>query len=352
MINTHIIKAKKAILHIIERASPLLYVYSFRLLHGYRGWFLFKLVSGRFEICIAPESLISAEYRNNEYNRYDTIVRLLAVENYYSKNDYGMSLYTKMQVQRGAPEGYKERFKHLIKRVEKHGFDWKKAIDVKRDGYLLDGSHRLALALYHDTPAISARVHYLRRGQVPYGLDWFRKNGFTDDQCKQIETRREKLFWEKGLFFSIILWPPVAQYFDRIEAEIPYRIVKTDSFTFSENEFEKRVRAVYEIDDIATWKVDKKINFMSQYDKTMRVIWIDINNPCYRKKYSNNADISKSGEALKAAIRRRYKGKVPNYIYDVVCHTGDNWQHNKDIMTIFNDETPAPPVHNRQSRGT
>lgn len=35
--------------------------------------------------------------KNNEFNRYDVIVRLLAIENFYGYNNFGMDLYLQMQ---------------------------------------------------------------------------------------------------------------------------------------------------------------------------------------------------------------------------------------------------------------
>ncbi len=300
-----------------------------------KGWFLHPLVSGRYEVATSPRSLISAEYVGSSYSRYDTIVRFLAVENYFDKNEYGFDLYEKMQAARGVPEGYVERFRHLIERVSQHGFDWKSALDVTRDGYLLDGSHRLALALYFDVPAVSVRPHYRESGPVSHCLDWFKKNGFSADECALIEERRKKLFWEKGLYFSIILWPPVAGLFDQIQEDIPYEVVKSTDYKYNDLEFEQTVRAIYEIDDIAEWKVDKKLAHMAPYEKRMRVIWVELPDPKYRKKELNNADLSRVGEQLKLSLRKKYKGEVSNYIYDIVCHTGDNWAHNLEMMKVF-----------------
>ncbi len=199
----------------------------------------------------------------------------------------------------------------------------------------MDGSHRLALALYFDVPAVSVHPHYKQNGPVSYPLDWFRYNGFSEEECVLIEQRRQKLFWEKGLYFPIILWPPVSEYFDQIQNDIPYEVMKSSDYKYSEQEFEKKVRAIYEIDDISEWKVDKKLAHMTPYEKRIRVIWVELPNPQYRKKELNNADISCVGERLKSLIRGKYKGKVDNYIYDIVCHTGDNWAHNLEIMRIF-----------------
>ena len=62
----------------------------------------------------------------HSFNRYDTIVRLLAIENYYGLNNCGWNLYCKMQDSRKF-KGYsiesKENFIKLIKSWEENGYD-------------------------------------------------------------------------------------------------------------------------------------------------------------------------------------------------------------------------------------
>ena len=59
------------------------------------------------------------------FNRYDMIVRLLAIENYYGKNDFGWDLYRKQQNTRkgGDWQNAESRFRALIKSYEENGYD-------------------------------------------------------------------------------------------------------------------------------------------------------------------------------------------------------------------------------------
>jgi hypothetical protein len=302
----------------------------------YRSSFLSAFVAGRYELATSPENLISAEYVDGGFTRYDAIIRLLAVEAYYGDNDFGFDLYNKMQAARGASEGYEARFRSLIQCVEESSFDWKSALEITRDGYLWDGSHRLALALYHSVPVVTARVDWEQMGAVRYGLNWFIETGvFSEANCALLVARQEQLFWERGLYFSVVLWPSVAGFFDEIESEIGHRVVKSENYSYSDSSFEHMVRSAYEMDDIAEWKVCKKLTHMAPYEKKVRVLWLEFPDPEYRKKELNNADISQVGERLKSRIRKKYASKVSNYIYDIICHTGDNWVHNRKMMDIF-----------------
>jgi hypothetical protein len=44
--------------------------------------------------------LFFQQQRGNKFNRYDIVVRYLAIENYYKINDFGFNLYNKMQINR------------------------------------------------------------------------------------------------------------------------------------------------------------------------------------------------------------------------------------------------------------
>lgn len=110
--------------------------------------------------------------------RLDIIVRLLAIEEYYNENDYGFAYYNKMQnlrVRKGYSLHAKKRFEKLIKSVESQGYDVSSEIIVDRNLHLLDGSHRIALAIYHKIPYVKIRI--LNKVQnVQYGMEWFSKN--------------------------------------------------------------------------------------------------------------------------------------------------------------------------------
>ena len=55
------------------------------------------------------------------------------------------------------------------------------------------------------------------------------------------------------------------------------KFIQIDSniFEYSEKEFEDIVHAIYNIDDIEQWKVNKKLNFMKTYKK-YRTSWVPL----------------------------------------------------------------------------
>jgi|GEM_PF-1920956 len=302
-------------------------------------FFIKKMLDKGFYICIPPEVLLVQEYKATNFCRYDTIVRLLTIENYLEKGDDAFVLYNKMQYARGALEGYENRFKNLINSVYSSYYRINSVIKVGRDGHLLDGSHRLAIALYFQIPLITCELISTHKGVMDYGMDWFLENGFSKEECELIQNKKESVFWDKGLYFPVILWPAVSEFFGEIVLDISkkYRIVSSNEYLFTDDAFEIFIRDIYEVDDIEEWKINKKIDVLKPFRKIIMLLWVEFPNPGYRKKGFNNAYISTVGEQFKSNIREKYKKRVKNYFNDIICHTSDNHEQNKIIYKIFAD---------------
>ena len=95
------------------------------------------------------------------------------------------------------------------------------------------------------------------------------------------------------------------------------------------------VRAIYAIDDIAKWKIDKKLEYMKEYDPECVEVNIQFDDPEYRIKKSTGLLISMRGERLKKAIREKYKSRINNYFFDIIIHIGDNVYQSEYMRTIF-----------------
>lgn len=133
--------------------------------------------------------------------RMDIIVRYLAIEAYYGKNDYGWELYEKMQDRRVA-EGYSkeavQKFRALIESIEKRRYDVSSYITVDREFNLIDGSHRLALSLYYGIKEIPALVIDIKE-VTGYSIDWFVENGFDEDEIAKICKKKNEVAEAYGL---------------------------------------------------------------------------------------------------------------------------------------------------------
>lgn len=291
---------------------------------------------------IGTNELLLCQYKEGLFNRYDVIVRLLAVEQYYGKNSYGFDLYDKMQKLRINDVSYgkisSQRFIELIKSYEKNGYDGKTELIIDNKLQLLDGSHRLALSIYFGVPKLKARI--VAREEVYYGKEWFLEN-FSRGECQKIEEKflEVKTSWIKPI--KGILWPSAAEFFDDIIETIrqQYAVSNIKDIVLTSDEFEENVYAVYRLDDIAEWKINTKLSYMKHFSEyRLRTFDIDFGNPQFRVRAAGGGILSDKGARLKEEIRERYKGRVKEYFPDIIFHTADNFLQTQYIQKLFSSK--------------
>ena len=301
-------------------------------------FFLYRLIVGsKCVVCDVRELVMQNDFYSG-FNRCDIVVRLLAIENYYKKNNFGFDLYRKMQNRRigkDREEFYDIRFDNLIKSYDKNGYDNKSCIELDRGLSLIDGSHRLALGIYHEKYSISALVRPYRF-PVKYNIEWFYENNFTNEEIGLIQSRCVQMFDTINLPFVCILWSPVREYFDEITALLNdlEEVVDYKDYVFDQMQFKRIVNGVYNVDDVEQWKIDKKLSFMmdlSQQQYSIRLVKLKVKNPRYRLKARANKLLSSRVEDIKRIVRHRYSSAVENYFYDIIIHIGDNLFQNNYI---------------------
>ena len=211
---------------------------------------------------VGTNELLLSQYREKHFNRYDVIVRLLAIEQYYGKNNNGFDLYVKMQNNRICDDSYGrislQRFIKLIQSYEKNGYDDNSELIVDDKLQLLDGSHRLALAVYFGITQL--RVRIVSGEDIDYGKGWFQKF-FSPEECEMIEEKFSGV--KKSWMHPIkgILWPNVAEYFDAIidVIERQYVVTNIKDMKLTSKQFDEMVYEIYRLDDIAEWKINTKL---------------------------------------------------------------------------------------------
>ena len=227
------------------------------------------------------------------------------------------------------------QFKKLIEDF-KDGYDSNSEIELDSQLMLIDGSHRIALALYFGVKELSCKVRAYK-ANICYGITWFMEHGFSLSEMKLILSKSCELFDDQLKNISCILWPPVHKYFDEITEKLNllYDVRNVKDFNFKDEPFARVVRAIYSVDDIEKWKIDKKIEGMMPYPKVIRMMEIAPVEPNFRLKAVNSHTLSVEGERIKSIIRNAYKGKVDNYFYDIIVHTGDNYSQSQSIANFL-----------------
>lgn len=293
-------------------------------------------------IKLSVSEIFFQQNTNEGYNRYDTIVRLLAVENYYGLNDYGFDFYKRMQAARVKQEYVDEsitKFYDLITSFEGHGYDSKSEILLDKDLHLLDGSHRLALAIYYNIKEIRVRIRK-KSEPVFYGIEWFKINGFNELECNILVSKFEEIKARLNVPFICTIWSPASKYFDSITENLKLfgEVKEFKDYEMSESEYRFKTHMIYAIDDIAKWKIEKKLEYMTLQQSDcykIRKVTLLLNSPNFRLKKSTNKTLSIKCEQIKQLLREGYMHKINNYFYDIIIHIGDNFYQNTYINRFF-----------------
>lgn len=137
-----------------------------------------------------------------------------------------------------------------------------------------------------------------------------------------------------------ILWNSVQEYKDMAMNDIQKygSLIGTFDMALEEN-YEAFVRDIYAQDEIASWKVDKKVEtmFNSSDVRTVTVVFIevDLTNQFYhggkkRMVYTNL-------ENLKSGIRDKYGKMIKDYFFDNVFHMTDDERELKADLTVISN---------------
>lgn len=131
------------------------------------------------------------------YDNYAFAVRYLAIENYYNKNDKGYDIYLKAMNLQCEVETAKKRlesFVNLIKDWDEHGYQPKQDILIDESSRLIDGTHRLSLAVYHRMELIDCTIfpvsdYYSKMVKENHFLtmDTLKRNQFSSYEVGELE---------------------------------------------------------------------------------------------------------------------------------------------------------------------
>lgn len=193
------------------------------------------------QIIVKPIFLFVNSMKDN-YNCADILVRLLAIDCYYGKNSDGFKIYNEMQYKRviknpNVPNerAYNEKhFIELIKSFEKSKFNFQYPLQVNRDIEILDGAHRLALALYHHIDYVPIYFSDCRLNRkIDYSLEWFKKEGM-EKYIPQIVEKYNNLIKEYQEDYILII----------DIGDLKYNQIKSNLL----NNFEVRIKYEYVFD--------------------------------------------------------------------------------------------------------
>lgn len=315
--------------------------------HRQNGKKIKFLTEGEFSV----KDIILAQYFGGDYEDYrhcDCAVRLLAIEEYYGMNDFGFNLYQRMQ----APSGFdwRDRFKNLIRSYESSGYECGHPVELDRDLNILDGSHRLTLAYRAGQEFVDAKL-LDTASRRKFGIEYFWENDFSDEECKLIEKKTERILEDCNYSFIGVIWPPAVhlsqEIIDTINIINPENIqaVALEHLDMEMKEFEHVFKALYHTDILDEAGMEEKISLIKKClpAGTERVsicpFKLKLKNPRIGINPKNLTAQSQAVKQLKTTIRKRFEGRIPNYQYDVIVHIADNYLQSQFCSKILKMNT-------------
>ncbi len=132
---------------------------------------------------------------------YDIYFRIAVIREYLNGNEKIWNLYQEMQEKRCGeikeiPEemvNHIDAFKELIDDFKDNGYDPIYPILVNKDGYIIDGAHRMACSLFFNVEevVIMTNNQYYVFYPAEYTKEWFIKNGL--EECIKFAEREKEL---------------------------------------------------------------------------------------------------------------------------------------------------------------
>lgn len=126
-------------------------------------------------------------------NQYGVAIRWAAIEDYYGICHNGFCLYKKAMAvhsNRDTAEARAKRFKELIYNWDVFGYQDEMQIIINRMFDVLDGEHRVALALYHRQNKLKCRIYdgkNIHCEKTRMTKKMLYEGGFTQEEMEQLD---------------------------------------------------------------------------------------------------------------------------------------------------------------------
>ena len=285
------------------------------------------------------------------------IVDYLAVDELLGGNSRGVNLFNNLRI--GLKSKFPDEERGTIKalrdlslKVSKSGFSADDFITIDQNQKILSGHGLLANALYFGIGEIPIRIAPVStgnrrekvgrlalkdsRGKEDKG--GIHERFFSGEEIRLIEETKDKIFFDLGLYFPGILWGPVYEYFDSIVEKLSKRnkVVSVKDYRFDkEDHFFEMLKRLYSWEAVKDDYIKMKFDYLIRHPLIIRSFFLQISDPGFKFEDGSSMAFSSVVKDMKEDFRRTYSSKVENYIRDVVLHIGDNFQHNRHIMSVI-----------------
>lgn len=227
------------------------------------------------------------------------------------------------ETRKGNLQSFTAQFSQLVKSMKTKGFDANQPIPVaRRTGLILNGAHRLAVALALGIQKVPVTYNDNVDG-LTWDTDWFINEGFSPLEIDEIV--RAWITMRGPHAGCVILWPTVEDHWSsmikRIQAVTPIAMQRT--ITLPPHAFAELVRDMYATDwgPVPGENIERKIAFLKEFK------------PCLRFLVVATPD-AETLIKLKNELRQEMNNVIPTDLFTTL-HTTDTMRETAYIGDLF-----------------
>lgn len=145
-----------------------------------------------------------------------------------------------------------------------------------------------------------------------------------------------RLRWQR-MEIVLVLWPPAHRIFDEVEAAIGavYPIIQSRNVVIRDDAFDDFIIQLYAIDFSGENKIRPKMARLKELSHGIRVLKINIPTPTMVAQDLLNHVRCREVNALKDGLRAQFRGRIDNYIYDVLLHSTEVEYQNRPLLELI-----------------
>lgn len=283
-----------------------------------------NLIDGGIGLEGSLKDIIESQLQASDFQRYDLILCLLAIEQQISLDQLGVikddKLHSSLEV------------------VKDYIQDWSPArisIGINLDGEILDpGLLTIGISESADRVSLELREENLIN---TYDMTWLCNSGLSGEVIRKSEARCEELLDELGFVYKFFVWPPARRFRKTIEDVISSygSIIERQDLEMTPETFEDFVTEIYGVEHQFTdktqhaSKLQGKSNYSLEYGSSVLIYRVLL----YDSKLKEGS--SDTMAYAKEKIRTQCYTELPlgKAHLNPVIHGTDNPQHN----TLVND---------------
>lgn len=290
--------------------------------------------SGVIQEFCATGYLTELQWESNDLERADLIVRAMTARDLLAgcSSSPWPEIYERMQIARIGQQTT-ENFKKLLDSVSWRGFNPSFPIKVNQNGHLIDGSHRLSIAIVLGLRHVPVEI--VNGPANSYGFD-FLGSHLPEPDVMMIRQAESELMSLAGMFSVAIVFPPAMAHFESIVGKVhEFGTVFAVSKVTIDSKIQDFVLSMYESDEVEKFEITSKTAFLDKFAPQFGVINVYLNKRDLRIKGLSRSSIMLEAERLKAEILQSVGPNVDGHFHNVTVHVGQNHFQNRHLCDLI-----------------